>query len=330
MQNQTKYFEEVFNESHYRDIANQMIQDILETEKLPWEKSWADCLSPINWITKRPYSGFNAWLLSFVQRIRGYKSRCWAGYVQMNKKGGRIEKGEKGVPIFVPHIEKISQKVYNPFSGQIQEYELSHVTYQRRYVWNLEQCCIPESYNPRLPTQIIHNEICSAQEIVHSYAHSPTIFHNSSHCCYSPNFDFIEMPDISEFQSAEAYYSTLFHEMIHSTGHNSRLRRFSSNWIDRVEYSKEELVAEFGSCFLSAKAGILYQNRSNQIAYLQNWVSYLSNHKSELLLASLQALNAVNHILGTSKPQQVDQGTEIGTSEKTLRTNQKKMAMKSI
>ena len=113
--------------------------------------------------------------------------------------------------------------------------------------------------------------------------------------------DSIGMPPRHQFTSSEEYYNTLFHELIHSTGHKSRLKRALAGHYHKAAYSREELIAEFGASFLADEAGILQQVQTNNAAYLRGWVSYLRDHEDELLEAALLGSRAANFILQKRK-----------------------------
>lgn len=51
---------------------------------------------------------------------------------------------------------------------------------------------------------------------------------------YSPALDFVNMPAIAQFDTAEDYYATFFHELTHATGHASRLGRSVADLIHLV------------------------------------------------------------------------------------------------
>ena len=117
------------------------------------------------------------------------------------------------------------------------------------------------------------------------------------------------------FRSAEAYYSALFHEMVHSTGHETRLNRFDSKTYNRPfasnEYSKEELIAELGNAYLCAEAGIDNTELENNAAYIQAWLKALKNDKKLLFSASSQAMKATEYILGKIKNQYEEGGDKL-------------------
>jgi antirestriction protein ArdC len=109
------------------------------------------------------------------------------------------------------------------------------------------------------------------------------------------------MPSPARFVDAPHYYSTLFHELIHSTGHETRLNRtFGERFGDEL-YSKEELVAEMGAAFLCAIADIANENTErNTTAYIQNWISKLQEDNRLIIHAAGNAQRAVDSILGIS------------------------------
>jgi antirestriction protein ArdC len=114
---------------------------------------------------------------------------------------------------------------------------------------------------------------------------------------YRPTTDSVHMPASFRFSSASLYYSTLFHELVHSTGHEGRLNRtFGANFGDDL-YSKEELVAETGAAFLCAIAGIASDDsENNTTAYIQNWIERLQCDNRLILQAAAAAQKAVDMI----------------------------------
>jgi antirestriction protein ArdC len=118
---------------------------------------------------------------------------------------------------------------------------------------------------------------------------------------YRPDTDSVHMPARARFLDSPHYYSTLFHELIHSTGHETRLNRtFGERYGDEL-YSKEELVAEMGAAFLCAIADIANENTErNTTAYIQNWISKLQEDNRLIIHAAGNAQRGVDSILGIS------------------------------
>jgi antirestriction protein ArdC len=113
------------------------------------------------------------------------------------------------------------------------------------------------------------------------------------------------MPDRQTFSSAEEFYSTLFHELTHSTGHPLRLNRSSLTEFERFgdeKYSSEELVAEMGAAFLCGFAGIDNRTVNNSAAYLRSWLEVFKKDSRLVLVAAGQAQKAVDLILNHQAP----------------------------
>ena len=118
---------------------------------------------------------------------------------------------------------------------------------------------------------------------------------------YSPAFDYIQVPCKEQYRNVEEFYSTLFHEMVHSTGYKTRLDREDVKdcmYFGSENYSKEELTAELGSAFLVNLLGIETKNSfRNSSAYIQGWLRKLRGDKKFIISASSKAEKAVKYIL---------------------------------
>ena len=144
-----------------------------------------------------------------------------------------------------------------------------------------------------------------AEAIVANMPQRPAIRHGMRKAFYAVKADTISMPDEKHFDSTADYYASLFHELIHATGHENRLHRASlseSRGYGTDPYCKEELIAEIGAAFLCAHVGIIDRTINNSAAYLQGWLTSLREDKTLIVKAAAQAEKAVNFILGiTSK-----------------------------
>ncbi len=109
----------------------------------------------------------------------------------------------------------------------------------------------------------------------------------SNDAFYSPSGDYIQVPCREQYQEANEFYSTLFHEMIHSTGYKSRLNRLTTGADARFGsqiYSKEELCAELGSAMILNQIGIeTPETFTNSAAYIQSWLKVLANDNKFLI-----------------------------------------------
>ncbi|HNU47834.1 MAG TPA: zincin-like metallopeptidase domain-containing protein [Bacteroidia bacterium] len=168
-------------------------------------------------------------------------------------------------------------------------------------VFNSEQCEGIAQHVPA-PFQRVVNHIEACETILKNYTSCPPIVHRGNQPYYSPQSDYVCMPEQTKFITTEAYYATLFHELTHSTGHAKRLNRegitsHKANFAS-CEYSKEELIAELGNCFLINHAGLLSDSLfENSASYIQSWISVLEDNPQMIIQASAKAQQAVDYIL---------------------------------
>jgi antirestriction protein ArdC len=148
--------------------------------------------------------------------------------------------------------------------------------------------------SPRVPS------IDQCETIVSSMPNPPKR-EQSDRAWYRPSTDSVGIPSRSAFNSAEKYYSTLFHELTHSTGHQSRIGREGIeqlNTFGSESYSKEELIAEMGAAMLCGVTGIERKTIANSAAYLKSWIDVLKSDTRMVVLAASQAQKAADYIQG--------------------------------
>jgi antirestriction protein ArdC len=166
-------------------------------------------------------------------------------------------------------------------------------------VYNIAQCeGISETNIPEVPR--IEEVIPMCEMIVEGMIHKPKLFHKENKAYYNPILDLVNMPPKKNFESDESYYGTLFHELIHSTGHTSRLNR--KGLLEMAEfgsepYSFEELVAEIGACYLESFGGISGSRFEQNVSYINSWLKRLKDDKKLIILASAAAQKATDYIL---------------------------------
>lgn len=270
-------------------IITDRIISLLERGIVPWQRPWIDGLSPANYSSRRPYRGINQWLLNAIAQDKGYTSVYWITYKDAAARGGNVRKGEHGtMAILWKLIEKEDED-----TGKTET-----VPWLRYYtVFNIQQCDgIPE---PPAPEPREFSPIEAAEQIAAGYKNPPTINHSANgRAFYRRSDDSIHMPDREYFKSEAGYYATLFHEMIHSTGHESRLDRLvETARFGNEDYSKEELTAELGAAMLSNVAGI-DPTLENSAAYIQSWLTVLKDDKTLIIGASARAQKAADYIQG--------------------------------
>lgn len=272
-------------------IVTDKIIEHLEQGTVPWKRPWTEAGMPMNLATKRQYRGINALLLG----ICGYEQNLFLTYKQLQALGARVNKGEKA------HIVvywKIMEKERESSDGETEKAKIPMLRYYN--VFNVSQCSgIPESKVPEIQESEVY-PIEACEVVVRHMPDKPQIYHKGDSAYYHTLLDAIYMPVKQSFISMEAYYETLFHELVHSTGHARRLNRPGIARLGPLEpepYSFEELVAEMGSCFLASHTGIEMDDHSNQAAYIKSWLKQLKDDKRMVVLAAAKAQQAVDYIL---------------------------------
>lgn len=285
--------------SIYQTVTDRIISS-LKGGMIPWEKPWkaprfAGGPFPRNFYTGKPYRGINVLLLWSSD----YSSPFWLTFKQAQELKGHIRKGETGTPIvFYKQLPEDKKADENKEEDERAPFLLCHYT-----VFNVEQCdglTLPEIDQPTTAPEVDEDGLCEG--IVTRWANRPALHLTSPteyRAYYRPSTDSVHMPARCRFVDAPHYYSTLFHELIHSTGHASRLNRtFGDHFGDEL-YSKEELVAEMGAAFLCAIAGIANEHTDrNTTAYIQNWISKLEADNRLVINAAGNAQRAADCILG--------------------------------
>ncbi|MED4852228.1 zincin-like metallopeptidase domain-containing protein [Caldifermentibacillus hisashii] len=264
------------------EMVTERIIEKLEQGVVPWKRPFIKHPA-VNWRTQKPYKGVNRLLLDGGE---------YATFKQIKEAGGKVKSGEKAqIVIFWKWIEIENEE------GEIKKFPLL-----RYYsVFEINTQC--EGLESKRMDTFEHEPLEKCEEIVKGYENAPEIRHVSGRAYYRPADDIINVPGMKDFEKVEEYYSTLFHEMIHSTGHESRLNRsgvrdLSENPFGSEIYSKEELVAEIGASMLCGIAGIENNTIDNSANYIQSWLEKLKNDKKLIVHASQQAEKACNYILG--------------------------------
>lgn len=281
----------------YKEITNKIIEQ-LEQGTVPWKRPWKAGF-PANLVTKKPYRGVNVFLLSIVSDAQGFSSPLWATFNQIRAKGGRVKKGEKGTVVIFWKLFKNTEKTVDQETGE--EIEKEKVKPLLRYytVFNLDQTEGIELTQGFADKE--NDPIKECEKIVKGMPKKPKISHGGTRACYSPKDDAVKLPPMKKFDSSEEYYSTLFHELTHSTGHKDRLNRkelVEYQGFGSQDYSKEELVAEMGAAFLCGAAGtVLEKTLENSAAYVQNWLKVLKEDNKMVVYAAASAQKATDFIL---------------------------------
>jgi antirestriction protein ArdC len=288
--------------------AYQMVTDriceMLEQGFIPWDKPWAmaktsawsgcdgHIYSLINqFLLADPGKKYNSWD-ELEKDIAGE----WVTFKQAIDRGGCVRRGEKGRKIvfftMLPEKDEDGNETKNSFPY------LKWTT-----VFKVDQCeNIEQKFHKDADCLYDFNANQTAEEVSNDYICREKITLNIQHgnkACYSPSSDTVTMPMPEQFEDNAEYYSTLFHELTHSTGHQKRLNRIvKAAAFGDDDYSAEELVAEIGSASILATLGIENgRTFKNSAAYVQNWLKALKNDKKMIVSASSKAEKAVKMIL---------------------------------
>lgn len=281
----------------YQEVTNRVLE-ILERGVVPWSNpirrraggdGW-----PKNLTTGKRYRGINIFLLAFMSWNAGFSNDCWLTFKQAKASGGSVKKGEKSSLVtFWKLYEKTDKE-----TGQ----EVTLPCLKHYNVFNVEQC---EGIKIPDVTEIEPLEftpIEAAEKIMAGYRDPPAIKHEGSRAVYRPTTDTIQIAPHQQFQSVETYYSTLFHEAAHSTGHEKRLARKVENPqpFGSPDYSREELVAEMSAGMLCGQAGIEEATIEQTASYIDHWKKALRGDKRLVVTAAGAGQKAADWILGTT------------------------------
>jgi antirestriction protein ArdC len=274
--------------SVYEIITERIIAQ-LESGVAPWRKPWTS-KAPANLVSQKEYRGLN--VLSLASQ--GYPSRFWLTFNQANKLGGKIQKGQRGSLVVYWNIGE-EREVRKPDGSSKKQ-----TPFLLRYssVFNLAQTEGIDIPARLLDEQRENNPIADCEAIVDGMPNRPG-FEQSDKAWYRPSNDTVGMPARGLFHSSEEFYSTLFHELTHATGHTSRVGREGIeqlNTFGSESYSREELVAEMGAAMLCGVTGISPATLDNSAAYLKTWIARLKSDSKLIVQAASAAQKAADYI----------------------------------
>jgi antirestriction protein ArdC len=284
------------------EIVTARIMDQLQQGTIPWRKPWrTSTAEPRNLISGKAYRGINIFLLA----AQGFASPFFLTFKQAMERGGAVKQGEKGCPVV---FWKWLERGEDPAEGDEQE-KMGRAPVLRYYnVFNVEQCEGLEV--PALPVQPPFEPIPECERVVREMRGGPRIDHHGDQAFYRPSTDTVTLPRPEAFDSRELYYSILFHELTHASGHESRLARkgiTDATMFGSHEYTKEELIAEMGAAFLSGHCGIEAATLGDSTSYIASWLKALKDDTRMVVLAAAQAQKAADLILGRAQDTQLEQ-----------------------
>lgn len=275
-----------------RMVTDRIIEE-LSKGSIPWRKPWAMTGGAISHSTGKPYSLLNQMLLG--------RPGEWLTFKQAQAEGGMVRKGEKGRPVvFWKQIEIEEEK-----DGKKEKKLVPVLRYYTVFHIDQTEGVKAKYAPPAAPAPV--SPLLEAEAVIEAYkAKSPALRIDrekpSDRAYYSPALDYVCVPQLSQYSRPEEFYSTLFHELVHSTGHASRLDRFKGSAAAAAfgseEYSKEELTAEIGAATLCSHCGIeTPESFKNSAAYIQSWLKALRNDPQMIIAAAGRAEKAAAFIL---------------------------------
>ena len=281
----------------YQKITEQIIK-ALEEGTVPWQKGW---------LTNPAVSHNDGRVYSFLNQILLRRNGGeWLTFNQVTANGGKVKKGEHGsiVLFFNFKEEEIKDDNGNVIieAGEPLKRKIPMPRYY--YVFEVGQCeGIERKYPPKLK---IHDSVAEAEQVIQNYlAANPDLRLDErigNRAYYSLTEDRVILPERGQFTDINEFYSTAFHEMVHSTMTKERCDRSKERFGENVafgscNYSKEELVAEIGAVFLCEYVGIkgVFDNSAS---YIKGWLKVLKNDSTFIVSAASKAEKAVQYILG--------------------------------
>jgi len=273
------------------DIHKKVTDDIvaaLEAGAAPWQKAWSTSGFgglPTR-VTGERYRGINVLILW----LQGRSAPTWMTYKQAQELGGNVRKGEKGTGITFFKPLKVTDKVT--------EEEKTIPLIKTYTVFNVEQIDgLPARFYPT-PAEKLNGDSRTDEVEAYIAGTQATVNHGGDRAFYRPSTDEVHMPEFDQFESAEAYYGTMLHELVHWTSHKSRLDRDLGKKFGDTGYAREELVAEIGAAFLTATLGIENTVREDHASYVANWLKVLKDDKKAVFKAAAAAQVAADYLDG--------------------------------
>lgn len=254
-----------------------------------WQQMWHTVL-PVS-LNGHIYRGINRLMLANDQ----YQSRVYGTFQQIRANGGQVGKGEKSsLVVFWKRLQSTDPVTLEEKTRYLLRYY---------HVFNSEQAHFDEIGKQKIEKMngtASGQPVIEAEQIVHGFRDAPKILFDQSENspCYYPSIDEIHVPPMATFTSVEAFYRVLYHEICHSTMHESRLNRVEGrgNKFGDENYTREELVAELGSAFLANVAG--FSDLQSTVAYIRNWSGHLRDNNKLIVWAASRAEKAAEYILG--------------------------------
>lgn len=279
----------------YTSVTHRILEE-LARGVIPWRKTWTAAL-PRSLNTGKEYRGVNVLLLL----MSGRTSRYWLTYRQAQSLGGQVRKGERSSSVVYWHWREAEE--LDALEKRWGSKPAACVPFVSS-VFNLDQ--IEGIQRPQDDHPVDrHARIEVAESLMGVMPERPRIVHSKvTGPQYCIQTDCVTLPHLSQFESADEYYSTLFHETVHATAAPHRLNRAPKGEDRMTSYSFEELVAEFGACFLCGLSGIDNQETVKLSAsYIADWAQVIGGDVRLVMQAATAAQLACDYVRGKVGPE---------------------------
>ena len=278
-------------------LVNEIVKDMQEGKVFMWDKGFT-AMRAINAHTNSPYRGGNIIRLALSARMNGFTDRRWMTFKQAQEKGYKIKKGSKGTAIEFFDVKQLVPEQYSAKDKDGEEVKLEprNIAFVKTYiVFNGDQIeGLPpdEEINKNRDTQM-----SADMEMLLEKSEAQIFYDQINSNFYSPVLDEIHIVPRERFDDNSHFYGTAAHEIVHSTGHESRLNRVLQTE-NKENYAREELVAELATMFMAQDYGFSVdeKHKENHKAYIHSWSRALQENPDELFRAARLADKAVEYI----------------------------------
>ena len=300
------------NKQIQEKITSKIIKKMKEENSLVWNKGYIE-LNKCNLLNgfdvknqriEKAYRGINILMLALFSKS---EDTFYLTYNQIKKLGGYVRKGESGSPIvfYAPVEKKLDkEKGIETFKKNFPDADINdYIIPEKEHYWCMRSYTIfGESQVEGIDYPEIDinqdKEKIDINDFIKSLKNNGLKLNHleKDRAYFSHSQDYISLPEHKQFENNDRYYSTLFHELVHWTGHKDRLDRIKHDAFGDEKYSFEELVAEIGSCFLCSMFGIK-SVKNNNVAYIQSWINKLEEHTDWIIKAANKAGKAIEYLM---------------------------------
>ena len=309
-----------------KQLVDQVLAN-LEKGNLFWTQGWVAAGAPESAVTGKKYRGINNLYLSLVAMAENYGDNRWATFRQMEEKGWTFKKDEeghtlgKGKSVSVEYYEMRDKETKRRFDRSVldgmtfdeqREYMDKNVYWLRKF-YRVFNCSLMDGVPAKeMPMIDVNDRIEKAEAILDYWnANESKILYGGSQAFYRPSTDEVHLPEREKFKSTQSFYDTAFHEIGHSTGHETRLNRDLSGGFGSQSYAMEELRAEIASIFMAQDLGIepSEDRLQNNAAYIQSWKDEIKENPNALFTAIADADKIARYV--SSKEQAYRQTKDV-------------------